>query len=456
MAENNEAAAPSTTNPNTTNPNTTGPNTTGSSTTGLSGTNSSATTQNAASVDEPNPDWHRVDWEPLLHGVAELETTDNGVKLHRLPRWVLQQFPDPQLKSMEVQPSGVKLAFRTTARAVALQIHSSRTEYKRIERQRGQIDTHVNGELHARDQLTGGSYMSIDLGSGNFATFPGENQVIDIDLPQQGEKLVEIWLAHNETIMLRGLSADAELHPVVSKHPVGFDHTIASNRPLESKHPVRWLHHGSSISHGSNATSPSEIWPAIVARNSTADLRNLGFGGSALLDPFMARVIRDAPADLITLKLGINVVNHDSMTMRSFVPALHGFLDTIRDGHPDTPIVVISPIYCGIHEETPGPLTFDHAALAQGKVQFVATGDPHGVAQGKLNLQQIRTAMHDVLLSRQADSNLHYIDGLELFGQADAVALPLDDGLHPTPEIHRLIGQRFAELVAARTGMLGC
>ncbi|KQV25217.1 hypothetical protein [Yonghaparkia sp. Root332] len=48
----------------------------------------------------------------------------------------------------------------------------------------------------------------------------------------------------------------------------------------------------------------------------------------------MARVIRNAPADVISVKVGVNVVDLDAMRLRSFVPAVHGFLDTIRDGHP--------------------------------------------------------------------------------------------------------------------------
>src|SRR6266704_1813796 len=106
-----------------------------------------------------------------------------------------------------------------------------------------------------------------------------------------------------------------------------------------------WLRHGSSISQGSNATTPARTWPAVAARLAGAELRNLGIGGSALADPFTARVMRDAPADLVSVKLGINVVNLDSMRLRSFVPAVHGFLDTIRDGHPTTPLVIISPIF---------------------------------------------------------------------------------------------------------------
>ena len=59
------------------------------------------------------------------------------------------------------------------------------------------------------------------------------------------------------------------------------------------------------------------------------------------------------------MKLGINAIIRDAMRFRAFVPAAHGFLDTIREGHLETPLVVISPILCGIHEDTlEGPVSF--------------------------------------------------------------------------------------------------
>lgn len=56
---------------------------------------------------------------------------------------------------------------------------------------------------------------------------------------------------------------------------------------------------------------------------------------------------------------------------RAFGPAVHGFLDTIRDGHPTVPLVVIGPLFCSIHESS-----FDADSLTKGTVAFVATGDP--------------------------------------------------------------------------------
>lgn len=237
---------------------------------------------------------------------------------------------------------------------------------------------------------------------------------------------MEIWLPHTESVEIAALRSDEVLYPCDDRLPV-------------------LLCHGSSISHGSNASHPTGTWPAVAASLCGLDLINLGFGGSALLDPFTARVIRDTPADLISLEIGINLVNTDVMRLRAFGPAVHGFLDTIREGHPDAPLFVISSVFCPIHENTPGPGTFDQAALAAGDLRFAATGDAAEVAAGKLTLTVVREHLARIVRERGADDpNLHHVDGLDLYGPADAHELPLPDGLHPDTATHRLMGERFA------------
>ena len=172
---------------------------------------------------------------------------------------------------------------------------------------------------------------------------------------------------------------------------------------------------------------------------------NLGFGGSALLDPFTARSMRDTAADLISLKIGINLVNTDLMRVRAFGPAVHGFLDTIRDGHPTAPLLIVSPILCPIHEDTPGPAVPDLGKLSEGVLSFRATGDP--ADHTRLTLNVIRDELSRIsALRSETDPNLYYLDGRDLYGEADFDELPLPDQLHPDAAAHRRIGERFTEL----------
>lgn len=360
----------------------------------------------------------------LLRGYEYLETTERGLRPHRLPTWVTDQFPDPQLLGAESQPSGVRVAMVTEAQHITLVTHSTRLAYRGITRPRGSIDLVVDQQLVASDELTGGDAYETDLQTGATQLVPGPSHTTRFTGLGSGEKLVELWLPHNEQIELIELSTDAPAAPAPSDSP-------------------RWLHHGSSISHGSNATSPARTWTSIAARLGRVELRNLGFGGSALVDPFMARVMRDTPADVISLKLGINVVNSDAMRLRAFIPAVHGFLDTLRDGHPTTPILLVSPIHCDIHEDTPGPGAFDPDTFRTGIVRFVATGEPGDTALGRLTLRVIRDALASIIEARD-DENLHYLDGTALYGPADAVEHPLPDALHPDTATHDLIGTRFA------------
>lgn len=374
----------------------------------------------------------------LLRGALELEHTPVGVRAHRLPARALAQARDPQLAMAESQPSGVRLAFVTTATTVELCALATRFGYRGAPaRPPGVFDLVVDGRLTGRASLATATTVTIDMATGARETVPAEPGSVTFDGLPAGEKVVEIWLPHTEPVEIAALRSDAALHHAPQRRPV-------------------WLHHGSSISHGSNATHPTGTWPAVAAGIGGVDLVNLGFGGSALLDPFTARAIRDTPADLISLKLGINVVNTDLMRLRAFGPAVHGFLDTIRDGHPDTPLLVASPIFCPIHEDTPGPGAFDQAALAAGELRFRATGDPAEVAAGKLTLTVVREQLARIVRERAVDDpNLHHLDGLDLYGPADARELPLPDALHPDAATHRLIGTRFAAHAFAEHALTG-
>ncbi len=371
----------------------------------------------------------------LLRGALDLEATDHGFLPHRLPAWARAEIPtDGQLAMVEAQPSGVRLVFGTSATAVELDVLATKLDYPGAPpRPDGVYELLVDGRLAGRATASGGNVRTVDLSTGSAELRPGPVATLRFDTLPGGAKTVEIWLPHNETTELVELRTDA---------------------PVEAA-PDRgrrvWLHHGSSISHGSNAETPTTTWPALAAAEGGVELVNLGFGGSALLDPIIAQVIRDTPADLVSLKLGINLVNTDLMPLSDFAPAVHECLDTIREGHPTTPLLVVSSVLCPIHEHNPGPSVPDLTDLANGRIGFRAAGDPGDPT--RLTLTSIRTELARVCADRSArDPHLHHLDGRELYGEPDAAGLPLPDQLHPDPATHRLIGQRFAARVFGSGG----
>lgn len=374
----------------------------------------------------------------LVRGALELERTARGVLPHRLPARARAQCADGQLAMAESQPSGVRLVFRTRATAVELDTLPTKRAYVGAPpRPDGVYDLVVDGRLAGQGSVSGGDTLTVDMTTGTAENRPGPVGTLRFTGMPAVTKTVEIWLPHNETTELVALRTDALVEPAP-----------AAGRKV-------WLHHGSSISHGSDAASPTTTWPALAAALGGVELINLGLGGGALLDPFTARALRDTPADLISVKIGINVVNTDLMRLRAFAPAVHGFLDTVREGQPTAPLLVVSPILCPIHEDTPGPSAPDLSALSAGRLRFRAAGDPAERASGKLTLRVIRDELARIVEERAAeDPNLHHLDGRALYGEADSAELPLPDDLHPDAATHRRIGERFARLAFTAGGPL--
>ncbi|WP_242474354.1 GDSL-type esterase/lipase family protein [Tomitella cavernea] len=368
----------------------------------------------------------------LLHGALDVERGERGVVACRLPAWARRR-ADPQLLSAQAQPAGVRLAFRTTATRIELTAHRTHMAFRGVApRPPGRFDLLVGGELMAQVEAEGGTAVLIDAATGAVESEPGPTQTVRVDGLPAGEHDVEIWLPHYERVELGELRTD---------EPVA---------PLAGPRGRRWLHYGSSISQGSNAANPTGTWIARVALEAGLDVTNLGFSGSAMLDPFVARVMRDRPADLISLEVGINLVNADVMRMRAFTPLLHGFLDTIREGHPDTPLLLVSSPHCAMHEDTPGPAAMD---FGDGGMRYRATGDPAEARAGKLTLRTIREETRWIVEQRaKTDPHLHYLDGLTLFGAADEARHPLADNLHPGPEAHALMAERFSAHVFGADG----
>jgi hypothetical protein len=335
------------------------------------------------------PDDPRLGW----YGAISLERGNGWVKPWRLPLEDLVLFgkldPPDALLVRAGMPAGVRLAFHSDSRTLGGEIEPLPDDAYALEPARNaRMDLVCDGELH----------QSLPLHNEPSFQFEG--------LPA-GQKLIELWLPHYRELRLCSLQIDDG----------------ASVQPYEDSRPG-WLVYGSSNTQCRGAASPTRTWPAIVARGVGLNHTNLGFGGQCHLDPMVARIISSLDADFITLEVGINIYIEASLTPRTLRSSLIGFLQILRDGHPQVPITVMSSFFSPGRETTPNAVCFTLTSMRD----------------------EIATVVSD--LRAHGDEQLHYFDGLEIFGEDLAHLLP--DQLHPNAEGNQIIGDRFAERVAPR------
>ena len=314
------------------------------------------------------PDAPQLTWQ----GSISLQKTEDWVMPWRTPHPMHTLFPEPLLER-SAMPAGVRISFRSDTTRVSGNIVP--------QNESGMLDLCSDGEVIA----------SLDLTQKD--SFAFEN------LPD-GEKLIELWLPQFGQFQLRSLEID---------DGATLDAFTDTRR--------RWITYGSSITQCRTAASPTQTWPAIVARESGLNLTCLGYGGQCHLDAMVARMIRDTSADYISMCLGINIQGAASLGPRAFRPAIIGAVQIIREKHPDIPLVLMSPICSPPREENPNAVGL-HLKGMRAEVQAATEA-----------------------LQTHGDKHVHYVDGLSVFG-ADYVHL-LPDALHPDADGYRVMGKNF-------------
>ena len=355
-----------------------------------------------------------------IRGVSRVLEGERGLRFSRLPEWTYPQHSHaPVVAKMAERLSGAHLNLLTSATHLEVRYRSHRDANLADGFMSGASTISVTADgFEASVSHTNGD-LQVWNGDVVQETKLGEDSVASFDLPASDQaRRVQIWLPHNCSIELLDISADAPLEPD------------------ETETLPRWVHYGSSISHCEDADSPLGVWPVAAARELGFEIYNLGMGGCANLEQFSARTIRDLPAELISLKLGINVVNGANLTSRTFGPAAHGFIDTIRDKHATTPILVMSPVCCPGHENNPGPSEAGSDGIVRGQEFSRHTWI------GELTLCNIREILAELVEVRaKTDPNIYYMDGLQLFSETDAPTMP--DGIHPDAGGYLVIAQNF-------------
>ncbi len=321
------------------------------------------------------PDDERLSWQ----GAISFNDSADWRMPWRIPFDQISLFPPDALRERAAMPAGVRISCHSDTDFLA--------GYVEPADEPGSVDLYCDGELQGSVELSGQTGFRFE------------------GLPA-GEKLLELWLPQHGEFRLRGLEVSED----------------ASISPYEDTRP-KWVTYGSSITHCRTAESPSFTWPAVAARRHGLNLTCLGYGGNCHLEPMIARMMRDLPADFLSMKAGINIYGANSLSIRTFRSAIIGFVQIVREKHPDTPFVVISPIFSPPRETTLNAVGFTLEDMRQEVAEAVEA------------------------LRGMGDANLHYLNGLELFGPDLAHLLP--DDLHPDAEGYKIMGQNFVDKVAS-------
>lgn len=211
------------------------------------------------------------------------------------------------------------------------------------------------------------------------------------------------------------------IHFPLYAHPEEFEigltcgSVIAEPEPWIDPRPI--VVYGTSIQQGGCASRPGMCHTNIMSRLLNRPFVNLGFSGSANGEPEMAHVmakVKDPAMFVLDFDANAGVGR-----LRQNLP---GFIDILREKHPETPILLISRLL--------------YAAEIAGDLEFVP-------------IRRDFTSIHINELERRrkmGDQNIHFLDGSTLYGPDPSECTV--DGVHATDLGFYHISRRTAPVIA--------
>ncbi|AHF89936.1 lysophospholipase [Opitutaceae bacterium TAV5] len=192
-------------------------------------------------------------------------------------------------------------------------------------------------------------------------------------------------------------------------HIETFGHPVRP--PAANEKPsMSWLAYGSSITHAHHA---GYIYHA--ARLLHWDVFGKGLAGACHIEPEAAAYfVSGKNIRIITAELGVNM--RHCFTLDDFRRRAGVFIRTLRAGHPDKPVVLITCFRNGSH----------HA---------------RGVNEIFERMRGFDAALRE-LVANAGDPDLHIIEGADLLPD---ITLLSTDLLHPSPSGHAVMGHLLAQ-----------
>ena len=295
---------------------------------------------------------------------------ENHGEFWRLPARSQDAFPK-EVWNLSLDPAGGRIRFRTDSSSVALHLEWPHPPDMRNMHAFGQSGV----DLYVRDTYWGTAVPDKDAAAG---------------------KVYEHIYFKGQPRVMRDVTIYLALYSPVKVLEIGLDQNAALELagPFAVAGPV--VFYGTSITQGGCASRPGMSYEAILGRRLNLNHINLGFSGNGKGEAGVARAVAEIDAAAFVLDFAQNNSDVDSLAQ-----VYDPFIGVLRERHPATPIVSITPIYAA------------------------------GEATGSQRNEQMRTLIRKVVSRRIAagDTHLQLVEGTDLLGPSRVDGLV--DGTHP-------------------------
>jgi lysophospholipase L1-like esterase len=273
-----------------------------------------------------------------------------------------------------------------------------------------------------------GDAQAIDIAyrtsSGNLG-YRGDGAGITFSVWRGGRKVCEEEAVLGDGLIRLILGTSPPENPAIIYLPEGMLPLVQSLTAVKGEivpAPAlpRWLAYGDWTTQGWIASGPARGWAAIAARKAGLNLVNMGYASAGRGEIVSAEQIAGLGAEVISISYGESCWSRIPNSIGLFTEGFQAFLDVVRQGHPKTPVVIVSPVLRPDAEDVPNKLG---ATLAD-----------------------IRQAIESVTTERIAagDARLSLVPGAAII-DADHLA----DGIHPGDEGHKRIAATVSKALNA-------
>ena len=317
---------------------------------------------------------------------------ENHGEFWRLATRSKESFPQP-VWNLALDPAGGRIRFRTDSSSVAVRLEWPHPP--------GMRNMHFFGQ------------SGVDLYAGN--TYWG-TAVPDKEAAP-GKTYEHVYFKGQPRAM-REITIYLSLYSPVKVLQIGLekDATVEFPAPFALNKPV--VFYGTSITQGGCASRAGMSYQAILGRLLNLNHVNLGFSGNGKGEAALARAVAEIDAAAYILDFAQNNKDVDSLAQ-----VYDPFLGILRERHPDTPIVAITPIYAA------------------------------GEVTGSRRNEEMRSLIRKVVSRRIAagDAHLQLVEGTDLLGPSRVDGLV--DGTHPNDLGFQWMAEGLAERLRKVLGL---